>query len=293
MVRNLEGFLQKYPESSQRSQIYRALVESTLQLRDFPRATEYAERLVAINPEDISMTVLAIQLLERHGDAAGWHRGISYCTRVVDQLDRTPLSDKSPRVSPAEWENDKRRDKSSLLLVRGRLYKKLNDISNAQKDFEASYALQPNAAAAERLGEIAEMKKDPALAIQDYARAFALTDATNGASSRAELRKKVGNVWRLAHGSEDGLGDYLLRAFDEVACAGYSQPGLERALRVYPPEGSRRRALSVCGHQGKNRSTEFLGHLVRPLPGTGAALRNIGGPLCPGQGRAVLRIELR
>jgi thiol-disulfide isomerase/thioredoxin len=219
MVRNLEGFLQKYPESSQRSQIYRALVESTLQLRDFPRATEYAERLVAINPEDISMTVLAIQLLERHGDAAGWHRGISYCTRVVDQLDRTPLSDKSPRVSPAEWENDKRRDKSSLLLVRGRLYKKLNDISNAQKDFEASYALQPNAAAAERLGEIAEMKKDPALAIQDYARAFALTDATNGASSRAELRKKVGNVWRLAHGSEDGLGDYLLRAFDEVAAS--------------------------------------------------------------------------
>jgi thiol-disulfide isomerase/thioredoxin len=219
MVRNLEGFLQKYPESSQRAQIFRALVESTLQLRDFSRATEYAERLVAINPEDISMTLLAIQLLDRHGDAVGWRRGVSYCTRVIDQLSRTPLSEKSPRVSTDEWETDKRRDKSSLLLVRGRLYKRLNEIPNAQKDFETSYALLPNAAAAERLGEIAEMKKDPTLAVQDYARAFALTDATNGASSRAELRKKIGNVWRLAHGSEDGLGDYLLRTFDEVAAS--------------------------------------------------------------------------
>jgi thiol-disulfide isomerase/thioredoxin len=219
MVRNLEAFLQKYPESARRSQIYRALVESALQLRDFPRASEYAERLVALNPDDTSITLLAIQLLERHGDAAGWRRAISYCTRIIDQLDRAPASDKSPRVSTEEWEKDKRRDKSSLFLVRGRLYQKLNELIPAQKDYEASYTLLANAAAAEKLGQIAELRKDPAIAILEYARAFALTDATNGASSRAELRKKIGNVWRLAHGSEDGLGDYLLRTFDEVAAS--------------------------------------------------------------------------
>jgi hypothetical protein len=42
LVRNLEEFLKDYPESRQRPQIYRALVEASLQLRDSPRATDYA-----------------------------------------------------------------------------------------------------------------------------------------------------------------------------------------------------------------------------------------------------------
>ncbi len=219
LVRNLEEFLKKYPQSSQRPQIYRALVESSLQLRDFPRAVDYSERLVSLNPEDISNTVLTIQLLNRYGDVPGYRRAVFYCSRVLDYVDHTPQSDKSPRVSPEDWETSKKRDKSSLLLIRGELYQKLNDNTNAQKDFEASYTLIPNAAAAEKLGTLAETNKDLNTAIQEYARAFALTDGSNGASSRADLRKKIGNVWRLAHGSEDGLGDYLLHAFDASTAA--------------------------------------------------------------------------
>jgi thiol-disulfide isomerase/thioredoxin len=219
MVRNLDAFLKKYPESSQRPQIYRAIVESSLQLRDFPRATEYAERIVALNPEDTSMTVLSIQLLDRYGGEEGWRRAVSYCSRVVDRLGRASLADKPPRVSPEEWQADQKRDISSLLVVRGRLYQKLNDLPNAQKDFATSYAVLPNGAAAESLGEIAELKKDLNEAVQQYARAFSLDDRADGVSSQHELRRKIGNVWRLAHGSEDGLGAYLLQAFDETAAS--------------------------------------------------------------------------
>lgn len=219
LVKNLETFLQKYPESSQRPQIYRALVESSLQLRDFPRALDYSERLTSLNPEDVSNTVLTIQLLNRYGDVPGYRRAVFYCTRVLEYVDHAPVSEKSPRVSQEDWEASKKKDRSSLLLVRGDLYLKLNDNADAQKDFEASYTLIPNAAAAERLGNLAELNKDLNGAIQQYARAFALTDGTNGASSRVDLRKKIGNVWRLAHGSEDGLGDYLLHAFDASTAA--------------------------------------------------------------------------
>src|SRR5579872_3321764 len=52
LVRNLEGYLVKYPEASQRPQIYRALVEASLQLRDTAKAAGYAERVVALTPED-------------------------------------------------------------------------------------------------------------------------------------------------------------------------------------------------------------------------------------------------
>jgi thiol-disulfide isomerase/thioredoxin/regulator of sirC expression with transglutaminase-like and TPR domain len=225
LVKNLEAFLQKYPESSQRPKIYRALVESSLQLRDFARAMDYSERLISLNPNDISSTVLTIQLLNRYGDVPGYRRAVFYCSRVLEYVDHTPQAEKSPRVSGEDWEASKKHDKSSLLLVRGDLYQKLNDNQDAQKDFEASYALIPNAAAAEKLGALAERNKDLNAAIQQYARAFALTDTNSGPSSRIELRKKIGNVWRLAHGSEDGLGDYLLQSFDTtIASATPAKP---------------------------------------------------------------------
>src|ERR1700741_1646376 len=88
LVRNLEAFLKKYPEAPQRVKIYRALVEACLQLRDAPRATDYAERIVALSPDDMSMTMLTIQLLERNGDEAALRRATHYATRVLDYVDR-------------------------------------------------------------------------------------------------------------------------------------------------------------------------------------------------------------
>jgi thiol-disulfide isomerase/thioredoxin len=107
----------------------------------------------------------------------------------------------------------------SVLTLRGRLELKLKDTVSAQKDFEASYAILPSSPAAEQLGEIAELKKDSKAAIEQYARAFALADATNGAAARREIRQKLGNVWRLTHGSDVGLGEYLLLTYDEVSHA--------------------------------------------------------------------------
>jgi thiol-disulfide isomerase/thioredoxin len=224
LVKNLEAFLKQYPQSSRRPQIYRALVESCLQLRDFPHAVDYAERLVALNPEDISNTVLTIQLLDRYGDTAGYRRAVFYCSRVLEYVDHQSPADKSKRVSVEEWESSKNRDRSNLLLMRGGLYQKLHDLPNAQKDLQASYVIVPTASAAEQLGELAEMRNDLNAAILEYARAFALTEGGNASPARADLRKKLGNVWRLAHGSEDGLGDYLLRAYDDVVANGTARP---------------------------------------------------------------------
>jgi hypothetical protein len=77
LVRNLEEFLKDYPESRQRPQIYRALVEASLQLRDSARAADYAERIVALTPDDMPMTMLAIQLLERNGDEPALRRALN------------------------------------------------------------------------------------------------------------------------------------------------------------------------------------------------------------------------
>jgi thiol-disulfide isomerase/thioredoxin len=217
LVRNLEAFLKKYPEGQNRSQIYRALVEACIQLRDNPRAADYAERIVALNPSDISMTLLAIQLLERQKDEPGLRRAASYATRVLDYVNRTSPSERSPRISEEQWQTEKKSDQASTLFMRGDILMKLRDFPAAQQDFTASYQILPAPAAAERLGEIAELKKDWNSAVAEYARAFALAEGKNGNVSRKEIRQKLGNVWRMAHGSENGLGEYLLLTYDEVS----------------------------------------------------------------------------
>src|SRR5580700_8422804 len=214
LVRNLEAFLKKYPEAPQRVRIYRALVEATLQLRDTTRAADYAERIVSLAPDDMSMTLVAIQLLERNGDEAGIRRATNYSTRVLEYIDRGN-DEKSPKISKEEWETSKNHDRMTVLLLRGRLYLKLHETSKAQQDFEDSYGFEASSGAAEKLGEIAELNKDLPRAIQQYARAFALADAKNGADRR-EIRQKLGNVWRLTHASDEGLGEYTLRTYDEV-----------------------------------------------------------------------------
>jgi len=219
LVRNLESYLQKYPQSAERPQIYRALVEASLQLQDTNRAANYAERIVALKPDDMSITLLAIQLLERTGDETALRRSVNYATRVLEYVDRSNPGEKSPKISLEEWQAEKRRDQVSILLLRGRIQTKLKELASAQHDFAAAYALAPNATSAEKLGEIAELNKDLNQAIAQYARAFALADGANGSVSRREIRQNLGNVWRLAHGSNDGLGEYLLRTYDEVAVA--------------------------------------------------------------------------
>ncbi|HKN74315.1 MAG TPA: thioredoxin domain-containing protein [Candidatus Acidoferrum sp.] len=256
LVHNLEEFLKDYPESRQRAQIYRALVEASLQLRDSSRATDYAERLVAISPEDMSMTLLAIQLLERNGDEAALRRALNYSTRVLDFIDRSSAGEKSPKVSKEQWEAEQKRDKVNILVLRGRLAFKLHENAAAEKDFRASMALSPSAAAGEKLGEIAELNKDLPGAIREYARAFALADASSPAVNRREIRQKLGNVWRLAHGSDQGLGDYILHSYDEAVASAEAPKPRRNANAKEPYDFTLRKAqdgspYSLAEQKGK------------------------------------------
>src|SRR5438445_9086301 len=133
LVRNLEAFLKENPDSRQRPQVYRALVEACLKLRDNARAAAYAERIVALSPDDISMTILTIQLLERTGDEAALRRATNYATRVLEFVERGSPGEKPPKISPEEWAIEKKCDRTSVLTMRGGLELKLKDTAAAQK----------------------------------------------------------------------------------------------------------------------------------------------------------------
>lgn len=256
MVKNLQAYLEKYPDAPERPQIYRALVEACIQFHDDNCASNYAERIVALTPDDVSMTLLAIQLLERTGDHAALRRAVTYATRVSESVRGTPVSEKSPRVSIEEWEEQKRHDESAVVALRGRLESRLNDSAAAKKDFEESYRLTPNASAAVKLGEFAELAKDYNGATLEYARAFALSDTASKSGTRRDIRQKLGNAWRLAHGSDAGLGDFLLKTLDDVTASAAAQrtkrnAGVKDAFSFVVRTAPAGTAFPVAAEKGK------------------------------------------
>jgi len=256
LVKNLQAYLEKYPNAPERPQIYRALVEACMQFHDDACATNYAERIVSLAPDDISMTLLAIQMLERNGDAEGLRRAVTYATRVFESVRGSPISEKSPRVSVEEWEGQKKRDESAVLVLRGRLDGRLQQTAASRKDFEESYSLMPNSSAALKLGELDELQKDYKGAATQYARAFALSDTATKSSNRRDIRQKLGNAWRLAYGSDVGLGDFLLKTVDDVTASAEAprakrNTGVKDAYALmlrHAPDGT---AYPMSAHKGK------------------------------------------
>jgi thiol-disulfide isomerase/thioredoxin len=220
LVRNLTDYLARFPDAPRRPSIYRALVEACQQIRNDSCALDYAERLIAIRPDDSQMMLLAVSLLEKKGDDASLTRAAGYVTRVLDRVEKATPDDKPAEESLADFEDGQKQLRAALYYTRGRIENSRHDYDVAEKDFQQSDSIHPNSLAAEKLGEIAEMRNDPKTAIEEYTQAFALPESgPAGSVDRRDLRRKLGNVWRRVHGSDQGLGDAILAAYDHASPA--------------------------------------------------------------------------
>jgi thiol-disulfide isomerase/thioredoxin len=218
LVRNLQQYLLQYPDAPRKAAVYRALVEACEQLQDDPCALNYAERLIAIQPDDSDMMLVAVDYLQRKGDDASLTRASGYITRVLDRVEKSTSEQRSPRESVADWRARQDHLRSVLYYLAGQVENSRHNYDAAVKDLQTSYSIRPTAVAAEMLGGIAEMKGDPNKAIEEYTLAFVLPETGPGAKAdRHEIREKLGNVWRAVHGNEQGLGDAVLVAYDRLA----------------------------------------------------------------------------
>jgi thiol-disulfide isomerase/thioredoxin len=227
VVRNLKAYLQKYPDSPRKAAVYRAIVESCEQLQDSACSLEYAERFVALHPDDSEMMMLAVGILQEQGDDASLERASGYVSRVLDRVEKSSVAEKPARVSTEAWQQHHDELVAALYSLRGQIEKSQKNYEAAEKDLQKSYAVKPNAMAAEQLGEIAELRHDQSKAINEYLIAFVLPDdGTSGKVDRRDVRKKLGNLWRQAHGSEQGLGEAVLTMYDRVGTPA-PKPGAE------------------------------------------------------------------
>jgi thiol-disulfide isomerase/thioredoxin len=121
------------------------------------------------------------------------------------------------RYSQAQWDDRKNKSQASVLLLRARVHADLNNDAAAKNDASKSYDLAKLAAAAAVLGELAERRKAIDEALEQYLRAFALALTAEDDIDRKAVRAKLGQLHTSKYGSEQGLGDKLLKAYDAAS----------------------------------------------------------------------------
>ncbi len=217
LVHNLEAYLVRFPDAPRNAAVYRALVESCEQLNDNACALENAEHLIAVHPDDSEMMLVAVNLLERQGDDHSLTRASGYLSRVLDRVEKTAPDEKSARVSQADWHKQQDELRVSLYDLRGKIDERQKNYDLAIKDFESSDRIRPNAVAEQHLGAIAELQDNLRSAADHYLIAFVLPEnGPGGAVDRKIIRQNLSNVWREIRGTDAGLGEAILTAFDRV-----------------------------------------------------------------------------
>jgi thiol-disulfide isomerase/thioredoxin len=219
LVRNLERYLAKYPDTPRRAAIYRGLLESEMQLHNQKTALEYAEKIIAIQPEDSQSMFLAVTILEKMPEEASQLRAIDYDTRLIDRVTKADPESRPQQMTLEDWQAGRNKFMMDLYVLRGRMQHHLHKNEEAVKDLTAGFRLVPNANAALTLGEIAEEGKHADEAVRQYAIAFMLAgqeqqDSEEASLNRESLRLRMGNLWRFTHDSNVGLGDILLSSYD-------------------------------------------------------------------------------
>jgi len=243
LVRKLQQYLERFPDAPRKTAVYRALVESCEQLNDSACALENAELLIANHPDDSEMMLVAVNLLDKRGDDESLKRAGGYLTRVIDRVEKTDPAEKSARISEQDWQTQQNDVRLALYILRGKIEEKQKKIDEAAKDFTTSYAIRPNALAAQHLAQLSELQKNFSKAVEYYLDAFVLPESgPGGAADRHLIRDNLGNVWREIHGSDTGLGDAILGAYD------HTQPALA-VPRVRERNRDARDALSFTLRQ--------------------------------------------
>lgn len=222
-IRALEQHLRKYPETKQREAIEQALVKAAMDTNDNARIMLYGERVLQTTPAPDSnemMIVLdrVIRALLDKDDVQRSKRAIALAKRY--EADVTALREKMEppgHLTPAQWSQELDKAMARALALDARATGNAGDPQAAQGLARKSWDTYPSGEGARETAFWLTKLGDKPEAIEYYADAFTLEDPQTTAGDRATDRARLGEMYSSLNGSEKGLGDLILAAYDRTA----------------------------------------------------------------------------
>ncbi len=216
LIRALEGHLARYPNASHRAELEQVLAKAALETGDEPRIIRYGEPVLAREPDDIQLLERVTRALLSGDDKQRSQRALKYARSYRESLQALRGEKPPGRMSAARWREETDRGLARALALEARATGNVGNLGDAIALARQSYDAYPAAEAAREIARWLARSGKEEEALGHYADAFAISEPHNTDADRAAVRLRLGELYRKLKGSEAGLGDLLLEAYDRT-----------------------------------------------------------------------------
>lgn len=216
-MRALEHHLAQFPNSPKRAELERALAKSAIELKDNPRIIRYGETVLERDPDDMQILERVTVALLQTGGTPNLERALKHAEHFEQVVKKAEVSEKESKPRDMlrhKDEHDRAEARAFLLEARahGLLGQTDQGIALAEKSYRTFASVEAAREAARWLGQAGKSEE----AIQYLADAFTISGLQSANPDAQHDRDEMGELYRKLNGSEKGLGDLMLKAYDRT-----------------------------------------------------------------------------
>jgi thiol-disulfide isomerase/thioredoxin len=231
-IHALESHLDKFPDSPRRAELERALVKSAVEVKDGPRIIRWGEKVLVREPDDAQVLERVTVALLQKGDAESAARALKYAQHFEQLIAEASKHPGSSGQEAAKLKDSADRGHARALILAARAEGLLDHKEKAAELAEKSYSVYPSVEGAREASRwLAAVGKDQD-AIRYLADAFSISELKATDPEAARDRARMGELYRKLKGSEAGLGDVILKSYDETSTAFATR---REEMRQYDP----------------------------------------------------------
>jgi len=261
----IEDHLKQYPNSPRRAELERALVKTAIDLNDDPRLIEFGEKVLSREPNNLQVLEHVTTALLHQGGKTNAQLALDHARHLAELVQATYQNDKfEPGGGPEEVrrKEDFDRGRARALLLQARANGLLGHDNDATRLAELSYKVFPSVESAREAARWLSAAGQDQDAIQYLANAFTIGGLHSAGQDGAGDRASLNELYRKLHGTEAGLGDLILKAYDTTS----SELAARRAeLRQFDPNANLKDPIqfTLSGLNGeKLQLSSLLGKVV-------------------------------
>ncbi len=214
-LRAIEKHLQKYPDSPRKEELLRAAARAAMEANDNRRIVLYGGRLLASQPDDLQVLERVTRALLAGDPSAQAARTALDHARHYEALVRDMQKDGGHSgMSSADWKSQTERAIRRALVWQAQAEYALGQPDAALTLAQRAFETDPSAEPAREMARCYERLGKPEEAARAWADAFTIPDPQTTDADRARDRGRMGEQYRKAKGTDAGLGDLVLAAYD-------------------------------------------------------------------------------
>ncbi len=213
MIRALEAHLKRFPNSSQMAGIEQTLAKAALDTNDLDRLIKYGEPLLEAVPDDVVLLDRVSFALINKEEKTLADRAYKHARALENLLDSVKIE---PGRDAARKQEDRDRALSRALLYQARARSITDEKDEAVRLSARAFAAHPSEEAAREWSDNLYRAGKFDEAIERLAEAFVVNDPRTTEAAHVNDRILLGERYKKLHGSEKGLGDVVLAAYDRM-----------------------------------------------------------------------------